>query len=187
MPKIAVPKENRHVYTASDITNMVEKAPTKRDKALIALYYIFGTRRNEPFFMHKDDMWIEGEWFYLKVKREKVPRKMVLPRVDTLKVKLGTPFLGFIIDYLKDNETEFPFLYHPNHETSAHKVYLMVKVTNPNAWIHLFRHTRAERFREAGYSDAELMAWFGWTDARTPSRYVHPARKTIEDMGGCIE
>jgi len=187
MPKIKVPKEKRHLYTVKDVAQMIEKAPTLRDKSLIALYYIFGLRRNEPYYINKEDIWMDHKWFYLRTKREKLPKKMVLPRVDVLKVSIDTVFLEYIIEQWKSVKEGRVWFYHSNPDTFAHKVYLMVKKTNQNGWIHLFRHTRAERFREQGYSDVELMAWFGWTDARTPSRYVHPARKTIEEMGSKIE
>lgn len=188
MPLIKVPKENRQLYTADDVALMIEKAPTLRDKSLIALYYIFGMRRNEPYFIFKEDVWVDDEWLFIRVKREKIPKKTVLPRVDTLKVSKKTRFVDLIIEHWKVIEPFYKvWFYHNNPGTFAHKVYLMVKATNINGWIHLFRHTRAERFREQGYSDSELMAWFGWLDARTPSHYVHPSRKTIEEMGSKIE
>lgn len=188
MPLIKVPKENRRLIDAVDMTQLIEKAPTLRDKAIITLYYIFGVRREEPLDMRKEDIWMDEEWFYLKVKREKVPKRMVLPRVDTLKVKMNTPFLQYLIAHWHSiNDGNLLFSYHPNPKTTSHKIYLMIKKLNPNIWIHLFRHTRAEKFRSLGYSNVELMAWFGWTDPRTPARYSHPAIKTIEDMGSKIE
>ena len=187
MPLIKVPKEERHLYTPDEVALMIEKAPSLRDKSLIALYYIFGFRRNEPYYIEKQDIWLDDEWFYVRVKREKIPKKMVLPRVDTLKVRKETRFVDLMIEQWNTIQEGKVWFYHSNPNTFAHKVYLMVKATNSNGWIHLFRHTRAERFRELGYSDSELMAWFGWVDARTPSHYVHPSRKTIEDMGSRIE
>ena len=188
MPKVTVPKENRRLIEAKDVALMLEKAPTIRDKAIITLYYIFGVRREEPLTMTKDDIWMDKDWLYLKVKREKVPKRMVLPRVDTLKVSLGTPFLQNLIAHWESvGEGKPLFAYHSNPKTSSHHIYMMIKRCNPNVWIHLFRHTRAEKFRALGYSDAELMSWFGWLDPRTPSHYVHPAIKTIEEMGRRIE
>ena len=122
------------------------------------------------------------------MKREKIPKKMVLPRVDTLKVLRNTRFLQYLIAYWSSlNDGDKLFEYHPNPKTSSCYIYNMIKKLNPDIWIHLFRHTRAEKFRSQGFSDAELMAWFGWTDARTPSNYTHPSTKTIEDMGSVIE
>lgn len=187
MPKVTVPEENRRLIEASDVARMIEIAPSMRDKALIALYYIFGVRRNEPLEMRKESIWLDSDWFYLKVKREKVPKRMVLPRVDTLKVSKSTPFLQHIMAHWSSlKEGDMLFDYHSNPRTASHNIYVMIKKLNPNIWIHLFRHTRAEKFRAAGYSDAELMSWFGWTDPRTPAHYTHPSTKTIEDMGSGI-
>ena len=188
MPRIAVPKELRHLYTPDEVAQMIENAPTLKDKSLIAFYYIFGVREKEPFFVRKEDIWMDNEFFYVKVKREKIPEGMVLPRIDTLKVKLSTIFLNYIIEHLNEvKDGEYIWFYANNFETSRHKVYLMIKKLNPEGWIHLFRHTRAERFREKGYSDAELMAWFGWINPNTPRKYTHPSNKTIEEMGNEIE
>ena len=187
MPKVTVPKELRRLIEASDVAQMIEKAPTMRDRALIALYYIFGVRRDEPLEMRKESIWMDSDWLYLKVKREKVPKKVVMPRVDTLKIPKCTPFIQHIVAHWASlNEGDLMFNYHSNPRTASHAIYMMIKRLNPNVWIHLFRHTRAEKFRAAGYSDAELMAWFGWMDPRTASHYTHPSTKTIEDMGRSI-
>jgi integrase len=188
MPKVTVPKEDRRLIEAVDVQRMMDAAPNGRDRAIIALYYIFGVRRDEPLEMRKEDIWMDERWLYLKVKREKVPKRMVMPRIDTLKVSKETPFLcHLILHWAEIKPGELLFAYHSNPKTASHHVYMMIKKLNPNVWIHLFRHTRAERFRALGYSDAELMSWFGWTDPRTPAHYVHPSTKTIEDMGRSIE
>ena len=187
MPKTTVPKELREILEPETVAAMIEKAPRPMDKALIAVYYIFGVRRNEPLNMRKDNLWMDSSWLYFRVKREKVPKGKVLPRIDTLKVSLDTPFLHYLVGYWATLEGDIMFNYHPNPRTASCYAYNMIKKADNNVWTHLFRHTRAERFRAAGFSDAELMAWFGWTDARTPSNYTHPSTKTIEDMGSAIE
>lgn len=189
MPNIKVPIEERHLYTPDEVAQMIEKAPTLKDKSLIAFYYIFGVREKEPFYIKREDIWVDDEWFYVKVKREKVPKGVILPKIDTLQVKLDTIFLDYIIEQFNNTkEGEFVWFYHSNLETARIYVWKMIKKTNPNAWIHLFRHTRNDYFRRKGKTREQRMAWFGWTDVRTPDKhYSHPDERDIKEMGSEIE
>lgn len=53
-----------------------------------------------------------------------------------------------------------------------------VRKTNP----HLFRHTRATRAAIAGWNEAQLRAYFGWSATSTmAARYVHLSQRNMED------
>ena len=189
MPIIKIPFEERHLITPNEVDQMIKTAPELKDKAIIALYYIFGVRRNEPLSIIKEDIWIDDKWFYIKIKREKMKKGSVLPRIDTLKVTKDTKFLSYIIELWSGlNDGDFLFSYHPNPATASLKIYHMIRKINPKIWIHLFRHTRNDYFRRKGYTREQRMAWFGWSDPRTPDKsYSHPAEKDIEEMGSKIE
>ncbi|MBI2077959.1 MAG: site-specific integrase [Euryarchaeota archaeon] len=50
-------------------------------------------------------------------------------------------------------------------------------------WPHLFRHTRATRAARAGWNEAQLRAYFGWTgSSHMPSVYIHLAARDMEEQ-----
>jgi hypothetical protein len=187
MPKIKVAKEDRKLITPEVMGGMINDAKTRQDKAILVFYYIFGTRVSEPFVMKKEDVWIDGEFLYAKIQRSKT--KGTFPKIDTLKVKTGTDFLHYIVAHW----SEIPdgsrlFNYGENKNTFRNKVWKLVKSVNPNAWVHIFRHTRNDAFRRKGYTTTQRMAWFGWSDPKTADKsYSHPSDREIEMMGSDIE
>ena len=204
MPKIKVAKEDRKLITPSVMGGMINDAKTRQDKAILAFYYIFGTRVSEPFTMMKSDIWIEGDWLCARIPRSKT--KGTFPKIDTLKVKMskvktGTDFLHYIIAHWCERNDSVKlyesigykldirlFNYGKNRNTFRNKVWHLVKSVNKDAWPHIFRHTRNDAFRRKGYTASQRMAWFGWVDPKTADKsYSHPSDKEIEEMGGDIE
>lgn len=187
MPKIKVAKEDRKLITPEVMGGMINAAKTRQDKAILVFYYIFGTRVSEAFHIKKEDMWIYGDILYVKIKRSKT--KGTFPKIDTLRAKTTTPFIHYLIahwcEVLDGNRL---FDYGENLNTARNRVWKLVKSVNPDAWPHIFRHTRNDAFRRKGYTASQRMAWFGWVDPKTADKsYSHPSDKEIEEMGGDIE
>jgi len=186
MPKIKVPKERRKLITPEVMGGMINRAKTRKDKAVLVFYYIFGTRVSEAFTITKSDMWIYGDILYVKIKRSKT--KGTFPKIDTLRAKTTTPFIHYLIAHWSEVQEGRLFDYGENSNTFRNKVWKLVKSVNPDAWVHIFRHTRNDAFRRKGYTAAQRMAWFGWVDPKTADKsYSHPSEKEIEQMGGDIE
>jgi integrase len=187
MPKIKVPKERRKLITPEVMGGMINSAKTRKDKAILVFYYIFGTRVSEAFYIMKEDMWIYGDMLYVKIKRQK--SKGTFPKIDTLKVKTTTNFVHYLIAHWSEVSDRMRlFDYGENKNTFRNKVWKLVKSVNPDAWVHIFRHTRNDAFRRKGYTVTQRMAWFGWIDPKTADKsYSHPSDKEIEQMGSDIE
>ncbi len=112
----------------------------------------------------------------------------MIPIPSEIPIRFDTSFLPYIVAQWKKTEPLKPVWYYAsNPDTARIYAWRMIKKTNPNAWLHLFRHSRAEKFRSRGMTDRKLMAWFGWNDPRTPSRYTHPNEKTLKKMSEEIE
>ena len=167
---------------------MIEKAPTLRDKSILALYYITGVRAKEPFSIMKEDIWKDDKFLYVRIKREKVRKDVVVPMPSVLPIALTANHLQLIISQWESTAPAHQvWFYADNPETARKYVWKMIKNVNPNAWTHLFRHTRNEYFRGKGKTREQRMGWFGWTDSRTPDKYTHPNEKDVKDLGSDIE
>lgn len=55
---------------------------------------------------------------------------------------------------------------------SRQAVYNIIKKHTGNCWPHLFRHSLATGFARVGFSENDLMKWFGWTRYETAERYT---------------
>lgn len=185
---VNVDKNNRHLIEPFEVAQMIEMAARNMDKSIIALYYITGIRVSEAFGIRKEDIWKDDKFLYIKILREKRSKKEIIPSPSVLSLSLETHFLPYIITQWEMTEPgDVIWNYSDNPNNARVYVFKMLKKLNPNIWPHLFRHTRAEFFRSKGLSERELMAWFGWIDARTPTHYTHPDENTIKKMGSMIE
>jgi len=189
MPKIKVEYEKRKLLTPEIVGGMINRAPTLQDKAIIVFYYVFGARVSEAFTIEKDDMWIYGEWFNARIKRKKTKKESVLPKIDTLKVKTTNTFIHYLIAHWSSIKEGKVFRYGRYDVSTARvKVWKMVKKTNPDSWVHLFRHTRNDAFRRKGFTTRQRMSWFGWQLPKSAEKtYAHPSEDEIEQMGSDIE
>lgn len=55
---------------------------------------------------------------------------------------------------------------------SRQSIYMVVRKHLSDYWPHLFRHNLATGFSRVGYSEGDLMKWFGWTRYETAERYT---------------
>jgi len=188
MPLIKVPKEERHLIEPYMVAQMMEKAQTLKDKSIIALYFITGMRVKEAFKIRKEDIWQDEKYVYVRIEYQKRSKKEVIPLTSVLPINKETNFLSYIIQqWASINDGEYIWNYASNPDTARVYVWKMLKDLNPNIWIHLFRHTRNDYFRRKGMTREQRMAWFGWTDIRTPDKYTHVSDKELKEMGDVIE
>ena len=55
---------------------------------------------------------------------------------------------------------------------SRQGIYMIVRKHLNDYWPHLFRHNLATGFSRVGFSETDLMKWFGWTRYETAERYT---------------
>jgi integrase len=55
---------------------------------------------------------------------------------------------------------------------SRQGIYKVVRNHLSDYWPHLFRHNLATGFSSVGFSEGDLMKWFGWTRYETAERYT---------------
>lgn len=55
---------------------------------------------------------------------------------------------------------------------SRQGIYMVVRKHLSDYWPHLFRHNLATGFSRIGFSEGDLMKWFGWTRYETAERYT---------------
>ena len=48
--------------------------------------------------------------------------------------------------------------------------------------VHILRHTAATKLLEAGFTESDLMEWFGWGDRRMVDRYVHIRNERLQRL-----
>jgi len=53
---------------------------------------------------------------------------------------------------------------------------------NKSGSVHILRHTAATKLLESGFTEQDLMEWFGWSDRRMVDRYVHISNQRLQKL-----
>jgi len=158
-------KKAERALTRREVEEMVERAESLRDKALIAFLYLTGARISEALEVRAEDFRREGDWILvsvitLKKRRGERPRRLIpLP--------VGDPLTKTVMAWVeKVGEGRlWPF--------SRRWALEIIKRANPQAFCHLLRHTRLTHLVvEHDFGPYELVKWTGWTDPRPGETYI---------------
>lgn len=180
MPIITVKRDD--VLSKEEVAGMINIANSPRDKSMIAMLYIFGCRVGEMIKLRRENFWVLNDELYVKIEVEKKEKESGIPFKHIIKVNLNTPFLNYVINHV-DTIPEGERVWH----ISRSQVWRIIKKTNPNAWCHLFRHTRATKLAEIGAKEHAMVAWFGWNDIRPARNYVMKGPRLIEELADKID
>ena len=207
MPIITTERDD--ILRKPEIDAMLEKAD-ERLRCIIAFAWLFGKRINEILQLKRDDVWLEGEYFYARftVSKKRARHDRAIPRPYLKRIRVEHPYVQHILSWIGGIKAGYIFASYGQprkykvrtkyknkdgqevigeyeYETkggylSRTRVYQQVKAINPNAWLHLFRESLATYMAEHGASEEELMHWFDWDDVRTAHEYVKHGTKLTE-------
>lgn len=97
---------------------------------------------------------------------------------------LTHPLAGFFVGWAKEAPLDgwmFPKTDSPGGRLgsplwfkplSRQSVYMVLRRNIEEYWPHLFRYNLATGFSELGFSEGDLMKWFGWTRYETAEHYT---------------
>jgi len=181
------------LLTDNEIATLIEMADNPRDKAIVALLYDLGCRIDELASLRWEDVREHPDYpkaFMVTIRRSKTMLRTV------------TVFEAF--PYLRDYLNVHPLKARGPLWVGKKAGKLVGMDTSGLRWVilrlvqdakdagridkdrhiyaHLFRHTRATRLLELGYSEARLKQRLGWTlSSKMLVRYVHLAQEADAD------
>lgn len=164
MPRIKIAP--RDPMTRDEVKDMIERAKTLRDKALIACLYLLGSRITEILTLKKSDVIITDDEVTfvtkpLKRRNEQSPllfrRSLTFPRTAL--------FMDFFVKWAGGIAQEDGFLF-PSYGKHGHltrqRAWQIIKELNPNTFPHFFRHTRGTWvYEESGNDLIATKEWLG--------------------------
>lgn len=175
--------EKRDIISPQEIEELLNKSigfsDAKEFRSLTAFLYITGARIREALELTKKDFNMDNHYVYIRVKTLKTTDAVPY---RTLQIGLETQYLDIILDRLFELG-ENDKLWNIHYRTYLRRLQSVI----PNAWTHLFRHTRMTKFAEKKYNEFQLQAWAGWADSRPAKKYVRHTAKLTEGMGKDIE
>lgn len=175
--------KRRHILTRDEVEVMIAGACSIRDQALVAVLYILGCRISEALALRVNDIIIRETVVSFRIVSLK--RRETTEYVHTVTVSKETPFINIVTEYIdaisitEDNARLFPF--------DRIQAWRIVKKLNPNAWLHLFRHTRLTKLAEQGANPFQLQIWAGWKSIKQADTYVRKSDKMILDLANRVE
>jgi len=168
---------------------------------LIALCWMFGKRINEYVRLKRDDLWIEGDYLFVRflVSKKRGPKEPPVPHPYLKKIRKDHPGVQHIYDYIgmikegylfpaatkprvriiKMKDKTYTYQIEGGHIHVDTALYYLKKL-NRDVWFHLFRESLATRMAEKGATEEDLMHWFDWDRVDTAHEYVKRGTKLTE-------
>lgn len=153
-------------------------------QSLICFLFLSGVRISEALLLKRKDFWHSDGFLNVRVpilkrgkrKSKHLDEERILFFKDSEKNK---DLLELITDYVGLKKGK-DFVW-PVGRVRVWKIF-----DKFNLYPHLFRHTRAQIFADAGKTGEQAMPWFGWSDARTFSKYLHVSKKSLRDLAEVV-
>lgn len=185
MPRYKIQRTT--IISGAETKQMIDDTPTLRDKAMIAVLYLYGCRPTELRTLTREDFYIDGEKLWLRIHTAKTRMKKgsspILRSKRNIFAFLKDNFTTVILDYIKICPYgEKIFVYGNSEKTSNSNMDRILKSTNPNCCAYVFRHTRNTILAEEGATESQLMGWNGWRDGRPAGNYVKGTKRLVENI-----
>jgi integrase len=180
------------LVTPEDLKVLLQACPHPRDRALLAVLFEGGFRAGEVCALHVGSVTFDEYGAVLTLPKGAAGLKTGARRVRLLD---AAPYLHawFEAHPRKADRAAplFPIVGDKNtgQRLSPDDVWYFTTSTARRAGLkkhlnpHLFRHTAATNAARAGWTEAMMRAYFGWSKGSDmPATYVHLAGKDYEDM-----
>lgn len=179
-------KSEGEILTKGEVDVMIDTTEQDQIKVLIAILYLTGHRVSEVLQLKKEDITFVNKRMNIKLIVEK--RREYFEHTIWFNIE-RTPYIDLIKSYvysLKDNQLLFESEYSDTHITRQY-VGRILRSLNPRVHPHLFRHTRATRLANLGYTEFQIQNWFGWKSSGQATGYVAKGPTLLGNMGDNID
>lgn len=139
-------------------------------KSFLAFLYWFGVRRAEALERVKEDFKIEDNSLIVNAPAKKGGER------EPLEVDINFPYVNLIIERVEKTK-KGRRLWNFSERTA---VRIVKRALGEKYYPHFLRLNRATKFLEDPETTIpEMMAWFGWKQAKTVSSYIGHSRRYI--------
>lgn len=197
-PPCEIPKER--------VQEMIDRCERERDKAIIAILWIYGLRPAELVMLKRENFEIRDDVVILK--HETVKHKNIKGivgeqrKIVTKIVPRNTPFMDIVVNYVnKFAPGDYLFSLHNWKLSPMSTQWVKMIVYEASRCMkcaacrirkrcpssippYFFRHNRNNNFAKLGKGVKFLVDWNGWDDIRTALKYVR--REPVEVKEGEI-
>lgn len=140
-------------------------------KSFLVFLYWFGVRRSEALERIKEDFRIEDDSLIVNAPAKKGGER------ESLEVDINLPYVNLIIERIGKTKRHRR-LWNFSERTA---VRIVKRALGQKYYPHFLRLNRATKFLEDPETTIpEMMAWFGWKEAKTVSSYIGHSRRYIQ-------
>lgn len=162
-------KNINHIVDKVEVDDMIDKAKSIRDKALIAVLYLTGARTEEVKTLKAEHITEDTYSYKIKMRTVKLGRNsehQFVLQDRILEFKKNTPFLTYILMH-KENCKDYMF---PISTTRMRQI--VYKLSEDRFCPYNFRHSRMTKLAWQGAGPVDLMHWKGSLDTRSVNPYI---------------
>lgn len=177
-----------------DIRRLLQAHTDAREKALLSVLYESGLRAGELCALNMGSVQFDQYGAVLTLPKKGAGLKTGARRVRLYNVE-SVPYLhAWYENHPNKADPKAPLFYSmsrraPGARMTPNALWQFVQRATEKAGLkkdvhpHLFRHTAATERARAGWREAEMRAFFGWTrSSDMPATYVHLAGQDYEEM-----
>lgn len=165
--------ESDRLIEPSEVDNALQKLPKEWQKTILCCLYIFGCRVNEALQLRVRDFKADLEYFWVDIPNSKRMKgqKTILPPFRTLKVRLDTPYLEYLMNWLekKDLTVGRDGLVFPYTRVA---VWYFLKKVQPNLSPHKFRHNRLTKVAMDEANPLVIQSLAGHSSIKSSQKYL---------------
>lgn len=191
----AIPTDG--LISRDDLVSMIQAHHTPREKAILAVLHESGMRASEFCSLNIRSLTFDEYGAVLTLPKKTRGERTKGLKTGARRVRLfdSVPYMhGWFEAHPQKGDPEAPLWLSDSRRAGA------IRLSSNALWVfthnaaeraklqkhvhpHLFRHSAATERARAGWNEAAMRAFFGWSrNSDMPSRYVHLAGLDYEDM-----
>lgn len=177
--------QRKDIIRFDEVTRLINLLPDPKEKALVALLYLFGARPCEIFDVQRKDIKWDTDKLHIRFptrkKRKNKPELIVASRVPFCYI--NDPLSKYVIEYIRDRpDEEYVFRLGSSVKSQTVMVNRKLQAHNPTLCQYLFRKTRNTLIAENGGTESQLVIWNGWADGRPAKHYVQHTKRLMDTV-----
>ena len=183
------------ITTEAEVRQVIEASSDEWFRVMVAILYLVGCRITEALNLRRRNVWLDGNNLVVEIgvlKRKDNANGPYANMPHMIHVSTKAPFVAdLILPFMSKVSNRESYLFQSPRDPLKHRsrqiAWLSLHKAMKDISPHVFRHDRLMKLAMRGASEAQLMDWAGWTDARPASNYIRVTGRLAAELSEKVE